>query len=210
MAESLHPEELITSVIFVRHGHTQQTEQGKLYCDMNATLSERGEKQAAEAAKWLKKESPALLLSSAAVRVKSTAEIIGSELGITTEVIPDLNEQNVGEWEGRTYLEIKKEHPDMYKQWCADPVRNAAPGGESIEELASRVDRDLQKMIETHQGKKIFLITHAGVIRSAIVKALGMPIENFWRVSIPTGSISRIDYSNNFATMHYMALRVGE
>ncbi len=207
MAETLHPEELITSVIFVRHGHTQQTEQGKLYCDMNATLSERGEKQAAEAAQWLKKESPAILLSSAAVRVRSTAEIIGKELGLETQVLPELNEQNVGEWEGRTYLEIKKEHPDMYKKWCADPVRNAAPGGESIEELAERVDIDLHKVITEHQGKKLFLVTHAGVIRTAIVKALGMPIDNFWRVSIPTGSISRIDYSNNFATMHYMALR---
>ena len=207
MSEALHPEETITSIVFVRHGHTQQTEQGKLYSDHAVVLSDKGKKQTDDAAAWLPKEKPELLLSSTAVRVKQSAEIVSAALSLSIEFVPGLDEQNVGEWEGRSYLEIKKAQPDVYKVWCTDPIRNRAPGGESIQDVFERVGRDLEKLINEHAGKKIVLLTHAGVIRSAIISALGMPLDNFWRISVPTGSISRIDYSNNFATLHYMSLQ---
>ena len=73
--------------------------------------------------------------------------------------------------------------------------------------FSSVSDGDLAKLIEQHKGRKIVLVTHAGVIRSAIIAALEMPIDNFWRISVPTGSVSKIDYSSNFATLQYMSLR---
>lgn len=208
MSEKLHPEEIVTSIIFVRHGHTMQTEQGKLYNDHRALLTERGKAQAAALAFWLGKESPELLLSSTADRVTGTAETIAAALGLPIQLLPGLDEQSVGEWEGRSYLEIKKSEPDVYKKWCEDPIRNRAPGGESILDVFERVKRDIGNLILENQGKKIVLVTHAGVLRSALVDALGMPIDNFWRLAVPTGSVSKIDYSANFATLQFMSLRL--
>ncbi len=207
MTEALHPEELVTTIVFVRHGHTQQTEQGKLYSDPKALLTAKGLKQAEDIAVWLPKEAPNLLLSSTADRVVGTAKSISHALDLPITLLPGLDEQNVGEWEGRSYLEIKKENPDLYKSWCQDPIRNAAPGGESLLQVYERVNADIAKVIASYAGKKIVLVTHAGVIRSAIIHALQMPIDNFWRIAVPTGSISKIDYSNNFATMQYMSMR---
>lgn len=207
MGESLHPEEQITSVIFLRHGHTKETEAGKLYNDPSSMLTERGVEQAQRAARWLKQEEVNLLLCSPAQRVLATAQMLSQELQLTPHTVPDLNEQFVGDWEGRTYLEIKKNEPEVYRAWSADPIRNRPPNGESINDVFDRVKIDLQKIIAEHAGRKIILVTHAGVIRSAVVEALGMPLDNFWRLSIPTGSISRVDFSNNFATLHYLAHR---
>ncbi len=207
MTEQLHPEEIVTSIIFVRHGHTKQTEQGRLYTDHAAALTDKGLLQAASIANWLAREKPELLFASTADRVLNSADIISKTLSLPIVQIPGLNEQNVGDWEGRSYLEIKKEEPDLYKKWCNDPIRNRAPGGESLLDVFDRVSKDINKIIEENAGKKIVLVTHAGVIRSAIIAAMGMPIDNLWRIVVATGSASKVDYSPNFATMHYMSFR---
>lgn len=208
MSEQLHPEEKITTIIFVRHGDTQHTEGGKLYNDHATQLTEKGRSQAEAVAKWISKEKATVLLSSQAARVRGTAEYLANELGIAFQVVPELNELCPGEWEGRSYLELKKSEPERYHKWCEDPIRNSPPGGESVETLFHRVEKDLAKLIQNNAGERIILVTHAGVVRSALVSALGMPIDNFWRISIPTGSISKVDYTSNFATVHYMSLRV--
>lgn len=55
-------------------------------------------------------------------------------------------------------------------------------------------------------GNKIILSTHAGVIRSIIMNCLNIPVENFFRIDVPPGSITKIEYSNSFATLKYCGL----
>jgi broad specificity phosphatase PhoE len=206
-AEPLHPEEVVTSVYLIRHGHTEATEQGMLYTDPEVALTESGRHQAAKAAQWLINEKPEVLLSSTSKRVWASAEIIGEAIKLAPRAVQDLNEWNVGSWDGRKYIDIKAADPELYKAWSLDPIKNRPPGGESVADVVERVEMKLQQLIAEHQGKKIALVSHAGIIRALIVRALGMPVENFWRVNIPTGSITKIDFSANFATMQMMAVR---
>ena len=206
-AEPLHPIEVVTSIYFVRHGHTEATEQGKLYTDPSVALTDAGRKQAEAAGRYLVSEKTEILLSSTSKRVFTSAELIGSVLNLKPQAVPGLDEWHVGEWDGRTYVDIKASHPDLYKAWSTNPIHNRPPGGESIEDVFERAKTKLGEIIETNSGKKIVLVSHAGIIRSFIVHAMGMPINNFWRVNIPVGSITKIDFSANFATMQMMAIR---
>jgi len=210
LSEVLHPEETITSFTLIRHGHTRATEQGLLYSDPNAPLTDKGIDQAQRVAKWLVNHKPELLLSSPAIRVRSSSDIIAKELDMPIEIVDGLDEWHIGDWEGRSYLDLKKNEPEAYQRWSADPIHNAPPGGESILQVATRVGTHLKSMIEKHGGKHIALVTHAGVVRSILSHALGMPIDNFWRISIPTGSIAKVDFSESFATVHFLGLRPGE
>ena len=209
MTETLHPEETITSFLLIRHGHTRATEEGRLYTDPEAPLTEQGRHQAAAIAAWLPGQKPDLLLTSPSHRVRSTADLIAAVIGIEPQIVAGLNEWHVGEWENRTYLDIKKSEPELYARWSADPIHNAPPGGESVVDLCARAERSLAELIAKHEGKRLALVTHAGIIRGIIVHALGIPVENFWRIMIPTGSISRVDFSVNFASLHYTGLRPG-
>jgi len=206
LSELLHPLETVTTIILMRHGHTEETEKGKLYNDPHVELTESGLAQARELGHWLKEQSPDVLLCSTAQRVVSTAKILEGAIGLPAQPIDGFNEWSVGDWEGRTYLDVKKNEPEAYKLWSSDPICHAPPGGESISDLFERIRNRLPAIIKENEGKKIALVTHAGVIRSIIVQALGMPIRNFWRISIPVGSASKIDFSENFATLHYLAL----
>jgi broad specificity phosphatase PhoE len=207
VSEELHPLEAITSLYLVRHGHTRATELGLLYSDPKIEITEKGLAQAQAAAKYVAATKPQILLCGAAVRVAQSSQPVEQETGLKAQIVKGFEEWQVGDWEGRTYLDIKKNDPDQYRCWCADPISNAPPNGESIVQLSERIRESLIELITNSEfeGKTIAMVTHSGIIRSIIVHALGMPIENFWRLSIPTGSISRIDFSKNFATMHFMA-----
>lgn len=207
LTDVLHPEETITSFLLIRHGHTKATEEGRLYTDPNAPLTEKGRLQAQAAADWVVSQKPDLLLSSPSLRVRTTADIIGESLNQQPIIIEGLNEWHVGDWEGRTYLDLKNSEPELYKRWSNDPINNAPPGGESISDMCVRVEQSMNEMIARFEGKKLALVTHAGVIRSAVIDALGIPVANFWRLSVPVGSVSRLDFSTNFATMHFMSWR---
>ncbi|MBZ0187798.1 MAG: histidine phosphatase family protein [Candidatus Obscuribacterales bacterium] len=203
MSDELHPPETITRFYLIRHGHTEPTELGKLYSDPAVALTEKGMEQSKAVGRWLKEEQPDVLLSSTAFRVLSTAELIESQTGLKNQPVEDLNEWSVGEWEGRTYLDIKKNDPEIYQAWVADPISNAPPGGESVIDLCQRINRRLADVIKSHEGKSIALVTHAGVIRAILTKAIGAPVRNFWRLAIPVGSISRVDISESFATIYF-------
>ncbi|MBX9878840.1 MAG: histidine phosphatase family protein [Candidatus Obscuribacterales bacterium] len=203
--EPLHPEEVVTSVLLARHGHTIPTEEGLLYTDPDAPLTERGERQASALSAWLSTQKVDVLLSSPSKRVLTTAEIVGAKLKTSPVIVEDLNEWNVGSWDGKSYWDIKKNEPAAYARWSKDPIHIAPPGGESIAGLCQRVKEQVREIISNHQGKSVTVITHAGVIRGVLCYSLGIPAENFWRLSIPTGSISKVDFSESFATVQFTA-----
>lgn len=208
MTELLHPEEVITSIVFVRHGDTKATEEGLLYTDPQAPLTQKGVSQAHALAIHLSKLEFDELLSSPSQRVLSTAEVVSKSTDKPINIIDGLNEWSVGEWEGRSYLDIKKRDPDLYHKWSKNPIENAPPGGESISQMCLRVSNQIETIISQYAGKRLVLVTHAGIIRSAITKALQMPEQNFWRTNIHTGSLTKIDFSPSFALVQYLGLRL--
>ncbi|MBS1955314.1 MAG: histidine phosphatase family protein [Cyanobacteria bacterium SZAS-4] len=206
-SEPLHPEEAITSLLLIRHGHTEATEAGLLYTDPEAKMTTKGIEQAKAIANWIPKHNPHVLIANTAKRVQATADIISGASGMTPVICQGFDEWRVGEWEGRTYWDIKKNDPEIYEAWSKDPITNRPPGGESIEDLCDRIRDNLLALIKTYEGQTVAFVTHAGIIRAILVNALGMSVHNFWRLSIPTGSVSRVDYSANFATVHFVSLR---
>ena len=207
MTEVLHPEEIVTTLILIRHGHTAQTEAGKLYTDPESVLTEKGKHEVEAVAKLLPREKPEVLLSSPSVRVRTSAQIIARFVGAEVEIASDFTEFKVGDWEGKSYLEIKQAEPEMYTKWSKDPIRNALPGGESIEQLCTRVATAMDALIQSHRGKRVVLVSHAELIRAILLQALGLPLDNYYRISVPTASVSKVDFSANFATLHYSGLR---
>jgi len=204
----LHPLETVTSLLLIRHGHTEATERGLLYSDANIELTDRGVEQAKLAAKWAANFKPDMILTGKAKRVVQSAQPLAKLTGLKPQAIAGFEEWQVGKWEGRTYLDIKKNDPEQYQKWCADPINNAPPGGESIDDLVQRIGHHLLHLVrnEEYRGKKIALVTHSGIIRSIIVQALDMPVGNFWRLAIPTGSVSRVNFSPNFALLQFCGL----
>jgi broad specificity phosphatase PhoE len=115
--------------------------------------------------------------SSPAARAQQTAEA----LGLTATVAAELDECDFGTWRGRTLADLHAEDPAAVAAWMEDPA--AAPhGGESLLALLDRVRGWLEA--RAGDGSRVVAVTHAGVIRAAVVCALDAPPLAFWRLDI--------------------------
>ena len=72
--------------------------------------------------------------------------------------------------------------PEARGAWMTDP--DAAPhGGESLRAFAARVG-GLARRAGGAPTARAVAITHGGVVKAAVVHALGAPLEAFWRVDV--------------------------
>ena len=102
-------------------------------------------------------------------------------LGLEATVAAELDECDFGSWRGRTLADLHAEDPDAVAAWMQDPA--AAPhGGESLLALLERVRGWLDA--RAGDGERVAAVTHAGVIRAAVVCALDAPALSFWRLDV--------------------------
>ena len=80
----------------------------------------------------------------------------------------DLRECHFGQWEMKTYQQLKDSQ--HYRNWIDDPWNVTPPGGESLTDMAERVERGMRKL---PKGKEVTLVLHGGPIRYLLAQALG-------------------------------------
>ena len=123
--------------------------------------------------------------SSPALRAIQTAEA----LQLDTIVEPMLRECDYGRWRGCSLDEVQAQEPEAVAEWMRDP--EAAPhGGELIVGLIGRV----AAWLETQNGMwgKTVAVTHASVIRAAIVHAIEANPRSFWRIDVAPLSVTAL------------------
>lgn len=156
-------------LLLVRHAATGATRDFAFPAD--EPLDARGRNEAAQ----LSVPRGYGVISSPALRCAQTAQAAGLTVD---RVEPALAESNFGTWAGRT---LSKVADDDMAAWMADP--DATPhGGESLRAFARRVGDWLDGEAIAEGADAV--ITHGGVIKAAVVHALGAPLEAFWRVDV--------------------------
>jgi uncharacterized phosphatase len=121
------------------------------------------------------------VVSSDLQRARETAQIIATALALDdVESIGGLREQHQGAWTGLTKEEIKLRWPERHRERPRRPV-----DGESAETVLRRVLAALAQLATAHQGRRVLLVTHSGVIqtleRAAGVDAPPVPyLEGRW------------------------------
>ncbi|AZU61806.1 histidine phosphatase family protein [Neobacillus mesonae] len=97
----------------------------------------------------------------------------------------EFREMNFGDWEGKTYEELKEK--TLYQQWLSDPLRYSPPHGESFERFSERVDAGWTKLFNEVLSKnhqRCAVVTHGGVIRY-LLTAYGPEMKDFWSWQVP-------------------------
>jgi broad specificity phosphatase PhoE len=125
------------------------------------------------------------VLASPALRCRQTAQAAG----LDPVVVPALAECDFGRWGGTTLQAVAAADPDGVDRWLADP--DAAPhNGESLCAFSTRVARWLDE--QATQAGAAVAITHAGVVRAAVVHALSAPLDAFWRIDAAPLSLTEL------------------
>ncbi len=192
----------------MRHGETTATLKGNVCGELDVPLTDEGIITAEMIGDALSEADIYSIFSSPQGRCVQSSDIIAKALKKTSYYKHSgLVEKKEGEWEGKTYWQIRAENPKLWEKWSKDPIHTAAPGAESVADFVARVGRAMEDIRKNYDiGQRIALVTHAGVIKAIIMHTLDIPVENFFRIDIPVGSISRVDWSDSFATLKFCGL----
>lgn len=127
-------------------------------------------------------------------------------LGLTAIVRNELRDCDYGRWRGRTMDEVQTEDPEGILTWLTDP--SACPhGGESVENLIYRIGG---WMDEQRTARTTIAVTHPAVIRTAIVHALRIPAQTFWRFDVAPLTLTDLRFSRNVWTLRCVSCTLQE
>ncbi len=133
-----------------------------------------------------------VIVSSPLSRCAEFSESLADQEDIDLEIIEEFQEIDFGDWEGQSPDSLMKNDNDILKRWWLSPTKQTPPEGEDFHDFRARVLKSLKQIIEDHEGQRILLVTHAGVIRVILMYILGMQEENLFRLNIDYASISTI------------------
>jgi broad specificity phosphatase PhoE len=110
-------------------------------------------------------------------RARQTAAALELEAGQEQ----DLRDQDFGRWAGRELDEVARAEPGAFAAWLADP--EVVPGGG---ESFAAVSRRVAAWLEVQRGKPghTIAVTHAAVVRAAILAVLEAPPACFARIDV--------------------------
>ncbi|HEY0141446.1 MAG TPA: histidine phosphatase family protein [Thermoanaerobaculia bacterium] len=161
----------MTQLILVRHGETVHNVAGIAQGWNDSDLSERGQRQVRALAERLRDSGVTALYSSPLGRARSTAEAIAAVTGLEVQFLDELREMNYGGWEGRSFLDVRRDDEATYLRWIED-AETACPGGESHADVRRRIERALANV----DSASPVLVTHGTAIRIAVTALLDLPV----------------------------------
>ena len=181
-----------TRLLLARHGQTDWNVQSRYMGQVDIPLDGVGRHQAALLGRRLAGEALTAIYTSDLLRARETAIAIAAHH--TCPLIDEirLREMDFGGWQGMTYAEIQETDRINLEAWEADRLKNAPPGGESLNEFNSRVEAAYQAIIQSHFEETILMVAHGGVLKILVCLVLGLPPERYWQIQLSPASLSEI------------------
>lgn len=195
----------MTRIILVRHGHVEGIAPERFRGRRDIDLSPLGTRQARAAAQRIAAQwHPTALYSSPLRRCVQTAAAIGAACGLAPTVLDDLNDLHYGDWEWRTYDEVRLQCPELFACWFAAPHLVRFPSGESLQDLVARAANVLRLVRERHAQQTVVLVGHSSGNRALLLQMLDQPLSAYWRLGQDPGSVSEIELREHGATVQRM------
>jgi broad specificity phosphatase PhoE len=186
-----------TGFWLIRHALVAENARAVLYGVMDVPLCEPTLLEQAPMYRSLaaRLPRPAGWLVTPLSRTRRTAEAIFAHGYPRTEldVEPGLIEQSLGEWQGLPHADLPARLALPKHAFWPLGGHEKPPGGESMAEVINRVGTTMERLVETHAGRDVVIVSHGGAIRGAIAHALGIGPDNALHLSIHNLSLTRLE-----------------
>lgn len=200
----------MTRFCLVRHGETDWNAQRRIQGNLDLPLNATGIAQAQAAARGLGAAAIELIYSSDLARARQTAQAVAQATGRPLSLCAELRERRYGIFEGLTYDEAQRRFPEVYAKFESRDADFAVPDGESLRQLAERVERALRRIARDHPGQTVLVVTHGGVLDIAYRLATGRALDAARDFVIPNAAYNWIDWQAEGAQGRFVLRTWGE
>lgn len=199
----------------VRHGETTWNQEKRMQGQKNSPLTPTGREQAHLLGKKLKHEDFTTAFISPSLRVLETFKLMSENLALTTKQHPDLQEIQMGCWEGQLQTEIAKQAPqEWYNFWHQPELFQGKNSGETFSDLSIRCENFLEMLKREDIGGKVLIVSHRLTIRTMINLLLKQELAQLTELAdILPNSLTKIAWDGEKAYLkvysdvsHYMVI----
>ena len=191
-----------TVVLLIRHAETDAVGAWLAGQTMDVPLNQCGRAQAERLRDRLSTVDLSAIYSSPLERAIETAAPLARDRALRIEPRMELAEIDFGEWSGETFDRLSED-----PRWVRfNRVRSMAdvPNGERAIDVQARIARALEAARNHHPTATVAFVTHADVIRLAVLHVAGAPVDFIHRFEISPASVTAVALYADGATLLYV------
>lgn len=167
----------VTELYLLRHGQCEH--EGIMRGQVDAKLTPHGLVQMEQSFKALG-ITPEHIWCSPLSRCAGFAQSIAKEFELELKAYDGLMEMNFGDWDGGKIDDLYKDYPEALDTFWRNPWSQTPPNGETMVEFETRVDEAWRQILDQCQGKRVLVVTHAGVMRHLLAAILARGEHQFF------------------------------
>ena len=171
---------MLDSLIEIRSGATDFELQGRIRGSLDIPLCAAGVAEAQHAAGLLASLPLLAIYASQATCAVETSRIVGQAMGLKPRIVPNLQNLDLGLWQGLLVDDIRRKQPRLSRQWQDNPWAVAPPEGELIEEACERVEAALEKILRRHAAGRVAVVVPDPLDRIVRWVVAGEPLGDLW------------------------------
>lgn len=184
-------------IYLVRHGKIEWQKDKAYIGQLDLPLSQEGINQAEKLRTSFETIPLDQAYTSPLSRCVNTLDILLGDRPIPRLTVEALKEIDMGEWDGKTFSEIKNSYPGVYEQRGREIDVFIPPAGESFVDLKQRVIPAFAEIVKKNRSKSILILAHAGVIRVILAELFGLSIKEVFKWTIPYAGIFDLCYDQD-------------
>jgi probable phosphoglycerate mutase len=174
----------------IRHAHTDAVGRSLSGRTAGVPLSTLGLAEAERLGRALAACPLAAIYTSPLERSVQTAEVIGRYQTAPVRQASELLEIDFGGWTGKTFTELE---PDpAWQRFNARRSTAVIPGGEKLSDVQARIVEAVSRLGARHVGAVIALVSHADVVRFALLHYVGATLDEYARFEIEPASVTQL------------------
>jgi broad specificity phosphatase PhoE len=143
-----------------------------------------------------------VVYSSDLQRAHETAKAVARTFDTQVLVRSGLREMHFGCWEGLTWRQIARRFPRLSRAWLTQFPQQSIPGAERFDAFKKRIMRELNEIVAANPASCVAIVTHAGVARLMVARALGVRDRQLSRIALDPCGLNVIDVFRDGATVH--------
>ncbi|WP_243445008.1 histidine phosphatase family protein [Romboutsia maritimum] len=191
-------------LILVRHALTNDNQSNRLSGHIDSLISEKGKIQIEKITEFLKDIHIDRIYTTTSKRTKDTVKKLAQLKSL--EIIENefLKEISFGDFEGKTFDEIKVEYPNEFQKIINEGYEYKYPNGESLIDSYQRVVKEIDKIILDNKDSTVLICSHGGTIRNLITYLITNSYKYHWNFRIDNASVTILEIEDGFTVINTM------
>lgn len=191
-----------TTILLIRHGHTDAIGRRLVGRTAGVHLTGLGREQAARLPDRLSALPITRICASPLERAIETAEPLARARRVEIETMQDLIEVEFGPWTGMTFDALAA--VPEWARFNTHRATAAVPGGERASEVQARIVSAVERLHAAHAGETIAAVTHADVIRAAVLHYVGASLDMVHAIDITPASVTALLLGDGYPRLLYV------